>query len=58
VVICDQDKLDDRGCLVAPDLVIEMLSPATAAKDLKIKRELYERHGVKEYWIVHPVEHQ
>ena len=56
VVVCDQNKLDDRGCLGAPDLVIEILSPATAARDLKIKREQYEKYGVKEYWIVHPVD--
>jgi len=55
-VICDKDKLDDRGCVGAPDLLVEILSPATAAYDLKIKRDLYEKHGVKEYWIVHPVD--
>lgn len=49
VIVCDQAKLDDRGCLGAPDLIIEIMSPATAAKDLKIKRDLHERHGVKEY---------
>ena len=56
VVVCDSEKLDAQGCLGAPDLVIEILSPATAAKDLQIKRDLYERHGVKEYWIVHPTD--
>lgn len=54
VVICDPAKLDKRGCLGAPDLVIEILSPATAAHDLKEKRDIYERHGVQEYWLVHP----
>ena len=54
VVICDEKKLDDKGARGAPDLIIEILSPATAAKDMKIKLALYERHGVKEYWIVHP----
>ncbi len=43
-VICDRKKLDERGCVGAPDLVIEILSPATAAKDLKVKRVL---HGVR-----------
>jgi len=56
VVICDASKLDDRGCMGAPDLVVEILSPATAAKDMKEKFLLYERVGVAEYWIVHPVE--
>lgn len=56
VVICDLAKLDDRGCLGAPDLVIEILSPHSAAKDLKIKRNVYEKHGVREYWLVHPTD--
>lgn len=52
VVVCDPAKLDDRGCKGAPDLVIEILSPATAEHDLKDKFHLYQRAGVKEYWIV------
>lgn len=55
-VICDPEKLHDRGCMGAPDLVVEILSPGTAAKDLGLKRDLYEEYGVKELWIVHPVE--
>ena len=54
VIICDKDKLDDKGCKGAPDLVIEILSPSTAAKDIGEKFNLYERHKVKEYWIVYP----
>lgn len=53
-VFCDKDKLDDRGANGAPDLVIEILSPSTASKDLKEKFFLYEMVGVKEYWIVDP----
>ena len=56
VVVCDASKLDERGCMGAPDLVIEILSPYTAAKDMKIKRDLYEQHGVREYWLVHPTD--
>jgi len=56
VVICDPDKLDDAGCRGAPDLIIEILSPSTTSKDMKTKLSLYEKHGVKEYWIVHPVD--
>ena len=56
VVICDEKKLDEKGCRGAPDLIIEILSPATSSKDMKIKLALYERHGVKEYWVVHPTD--
>lgn len=53
-VFCDEEKLDDKGAIGAPDLIIEILSPSTAAKDLKEKFFLYEGVGVKEYWIVDP----
>ncbi|EIJ35890.1 Uma2 family endonuclease [Thiothrix nivea] len=56
-VICDRNKLDDKGCRGAPDWAIEVLSPSTAIKDMDTKRQLYEKHGVKEYWIVHPTDH-
>jgi Uma2 family endonuclease len=55
-VVCDRGKLDDAGCRGAPDLIIEILSPGTAGKDLKVKFFRYERAGVLEYWIVDPVE--
>jgi len=51
-VVCDPEKLDDAGCKGAPDLIIEILSPSTAAMDMKVKRFKYEIAGVKEYWIV------
>ncbi len=47
VVVCNANKLDDKGCRVAPDLIIEILSPFTAPKDMKIKLSLYEKHSVK-----------
>ena len=53
-VICDLSKLDERGCLGAPDMIVEILSPSTAKKDMTEKFVLYEKSGVKEYWIVHP----
>ncbi|MBN2444844.1 MAG: Uma2 family endonuclease, partial [Spirochaetales bacterium] len=56
LVVCDESKLDDRGMKGPPDLIIEITSPATSHLDLKEKFDLYERHGVKEYWIVHPYE--
>ncbi len=55
-VICDLSKLDDRGCLGSPDFIIEILSPATTKRDLKIKYQLYEENGVREYWVVYPNE--
>lgn len=55
-VVCDQSKIDSKGCTGAPDIVIEIISPSTAKKDLHEKYDLYERSGVKEYWIIHPYE--
>ncbi len=52
VVICDREKLDKRGCRGAPDLIIEIMSESSEDRDKKVKKELYEKHGVKEYWIV------
>ena len=51
-VICDLTKLDDRGCLGAPDLIVEILSPGNSTREMKIKKEQYAESGVKEYWIV------
>ena len=55
-VICDQSKLDKRGCIGSPDLVVEILSPGNSKKELGIKFNLYEENGVLEYWIVNPLE--
>ena len=55
-VVCDPSKIDERGCLGAPDWVIEILSMYTSSKDLNDKFEVYEEAGVKEYWVVHPQE--
>jgi len=56
VVICDPNKLDKRGCIGAPDIVVEILSPGNNKKELVNKFEVYEEAGVKEYWIVSPSE--
>ena len=53
-VVCDPSKLDERGCIGAPDLIIEILSPGSTKLELKHKYELYESRGVREYWVIHP----
>jgi Uma2 family endonuclease len=56
-VICDKSKIDAKGCIGAPDLIIEILSPGNSKKEMGIKFNLYEENCVKEYWIVDPTEH-
>jgi Uma2 family endonuclease len=56
LVVCDPAKLTERNVRGAPDWIIEVLSPATARHDHLTKRALYERAGVREYWLVHPVD--
>ncbi|HLZ86225.1 MAG TPA: Uma2 family endonuclease [Puia sp.] len=55
-VICDPAKLDAKGCLGAPDIIIEILSPGNNKKELENKYEVYEEAGVKEYWLILPQE--
>jgi len=52
-VICVRKKLDERGCIGSPDLIVEILSPGNSKTELKHKFELYESNGVREYWIIH-----
>lgn len=54
VVVCDRAKITRKGVRGAPDLVIEVLSPSTATRDQVVKRQLYQQHGVREYWLVDP----
>ena len=54
LVVCDSAKIRERGIWGAPDLVVEILSPSTSRKDQNEKYNLYERSGVKEYWVVEP----
>lgn len=55
LVVCDPSKIDARGVRGAPDFIIEVLSPSTAAFDLVDKRQRYERAGVGELWLIDPV---
>ena len=56
LVVCDPEKISESHVRGAPDWVIEVLSPATARRDHITKRRLYERAGVREYWLVHPTD--
>lgn len=53
-VICDPKKLDSQGCLCAPDIVVEILSPGNTRREMKDKLELYQNAAVLEYWVVDP----
>lgn len=53
-VVCDFEKIDSKGCVGAPDLVVEILSPGNSKKEMKSKFALYQEEGVREYWIVDP----
>lgn len=55
-VVCDPEKLDELGCVGAPDLIVEILSPGNNQKELQLKYDVYEASGVKEYWVIHPDE--
>ena len=54
VIICDKSKLDGKGCIGAPDLIVEILSLTSTKRDVEEKFKLYEENGVREYWIIHP----
>lgn len=56
LVVCEPTKLDDHGCIGAPDWIIEIISPFTASHDHIVKRALYEKFRIKEYWIIHPTD--
>jgi Uma2 family endonuclease len=53
-IVCDKEKLDDKGCNGSPDMIIEVVSPSTASLDYVKKLNLYEKYLIKEYWIVNP----
>ncbi len=53
-IVCDKSKLDGHGCKGAPDMVVEILSPSTQRYDCLRKFSLYQRAGVREYWMIEP----
>ena len=53
-VVCDLEKIDSKGCVGAPDLVVEILSSGNSKKEMKCKFALYQEEGVREYWVVDP----
>jgi len=55
-VICNEKKIDERGCIGAPDLIVEILSPGNSKHEMKTKYDLYEENEVREYWIANPLE--
>jgi Uma2 family endonuclease len=55
-IVCDSERVDARGLRGAPDWVAEVLSPSTASYDRLVKLPVYERAGVREVWLVHPIE--
>ena len=55
-MVCDVSKMEERGCLGAPDWIVEVLSYGSATKDLNEKFFAYEKAGVKAYWVIHPYE--
>ena len=56
LVVCNPEKIGEKAIHGAPDLVVEVLSPSTALKDMREKKALYERAGVREYVVVDPLE--
>ena len=55
MIVCNSDIIKDNAIYGAPDLIVEVLSPGTEKRDRGYKKDLYERCGVREYWIVDPV---
>lgn len=54
MIVCNRDIIKRNGIHGTPDLIVEVISPGTRSRDRGYKKELYEKHGVREYWIVEP----
>ena len=53
-IVCDESKIDEKGCIGAPDLIVEIISHSSVKRDVEDKFKLYQENGVNEYWIIHP----
>jgi len=54
-VICDKNKLNDKGCFGSPDMIVKIVSKFNPGNDYVKKLYLYEKYKGKEYWIVNPM---
>ena len=54
LIVCDRNKIKATHIEGAPDLVVEIISPSTGSRDYGVKKDIYEKFGVKEYWIIDP----
>jgi len=57
MIICNKNIIKDDGIYGVLDFIVEVLSPSTRKRDRGYKRDLYEKSGVREYWIVSPTDH-
>ncbi len=55
LIACNPDIIKYKGIVGAPDFVLEVLSPSTVSRDIKLKRELYLKKGVRELWLLDPI---
>ena len=56
LVVCDKKKINERGIFGAPDLAVEVVSPSSIDYDMNIKKQIYQKYGIPEYWVVFPLE--
>ena len=56
IIVCDKEKIKTTRIEGSPDLVVEILSPSTSKRDMGIKKDVYEKFGVREYWVINPKE--
>ncbi len=57
-IVCDSLKIDTQGCNGAPDLIVEVLSPGNSKREMREKYQVYEEAGVREYWLIHPIDRE